>query len=153
MALIFTTFVYLASLSMSPEKAFALQIHSQLGGLYVHQIAHTFFLFSMGILIFWLQKSRLIEKRSWRYIQISCLFFILWNIDAIIGHTIDSRLSSHASLGGGWVRNMVLNRGIAFYLYYLIKMDHLLCVPAIMFLFLGLKRLKLESEEKEEKQE
>ena len=41
--------------------------------------------------------------------------------------------------GWGWVR----------VLYYAVKLDHLLCVPGLMFLYLGIKRLLKESRQEE----
>lgn len=148
MTYILALFVSFTGLLMGPDTASALQEHPAPEGLYAHQFAHGFFIFSMAFLAFWLQKSRLIEKRSWRYIQISCLCFILWNINAMVGHQIGSRLGEDVFVGSVWSRMLVVERAVAPHLYYFLKMDHLICVPAIIFLFLGLKRLRLESEEK-----
>ncbi|MDD5476343.1 MAG: hypothetical protein PHU03_07520, partial [Syntrophales bacterium] len=63
-----------------------MQVHAEPEGLYSHQMGHVFFLFSMAVFAFWLQKTRLAEKRGWRYIQFSCVAFILWNLDALWGH-------------------------------------------------------------------
>jgi len=123
----------------------ALQVHPEPEGLYAHQVAHAFFIFSMAILIFWLHKSRLVDNKGWRYIQIGCLCFILWNIIAMAGHIIDSKLSKEAFLGSGWTKTLVIEKAIAPYLYYLLKMDHFICVPAIVFLFIGIRKFRLET--------
>jgi len=144
--LIFTAAVCLAGLLAGPGTALAFQLHAAPEGQYAHQIAHAFFIVSMAIFAFWLHKMRLIEKRGWRYIQMSCFLFILWNIDAMVGHEIDIRLTADAFTGGGFTQSLVVERAIAPYLYYALKMDHLICVPPMVLLLTGLKRLKRESE-------
>lgn len=148
MTYIFAVLLCVAGLLIDPEMASALQEHPAPEGLYAHQFAHAFFIFSMAFLAYWLQQSRLVEKRSWRHIQISSLCFILWNINAMVGHEIGSRLGEDVFVGSVWSRMLVVERAVAPHLYYLVKMDHLICLPAIIFLFLGLRSLMLESEEK-----
>jgi len=127
-----------------PGSAAALQAHGGPEGLYAHQMAHLFFAFSMGLLIYWLRKRRLVELRGWRFIQYAAFFFILWNADAFVGHWLEEQsglieihrigtmhLRIDAMQGHEWVAR----------LYYLVKLDHLLCVPAMVFLFMGLRRL------------
>ena len=72
--------------------ALATQTHGQPEGLYVHQIAHLFFIISMGILEFWLRQRNLIKEKGWKYIQLAAVLFILWNIDAIIVHFLDEQI-------------------------------------------------------------
>lgn len=109
-----------------------------------HQIAHLFFIFSMGILIYWLREWKLVKETGWRLVQYSALFFILWNIDAVIVHYLDERNDIFRMINAGtWQASVELMRnskGLAF-LYYIVKLDHLLCVPAIFFLYAGLRQL------------
>lgn len=122
----------------------ATQTHGGLEGLYVHQLAHMFFAFAMGLLIFWLRKWRLTISVGWRYIQYAAWFFIAWNVDTVASHWIMEQsglidveiippLQIRITPVEGW---QWLSK-----IYYLTKLDHLLCVPALVFLFLGLKRL------------
>jgi len=128
-----------------PGVASAIQVHAAPEGLYVHQIAHVFLIASMAFLAFWLERTRLVKARGWRYIQVSSFCFILWNIEAIIGHVIESSLSESAFVGTGWAKSLVVENASAPYLYYVLKMDHLICVPAMIFLLLGLRKLNLEA--------
>ncbi|MFH1488729.1 MAG: hypothetical protein ABII06_07495 [Pseudomonadota bacterium] len=128
-------------------RVWAFQVHPEPEGLYSHLLAHIFFILSMAILAFWLQKTRLIRSKGWRYMQISCLLFIFWNLDTFLGHIIDSRMSPEAIVGSPWAKSLVLEKAIAPYLYYVLKMDHLICVPAIILLFIGLRSLKAGSGE------
>ncbi|MFZ0132041.1 MAG: hypothetical protein WAK95_05815 [Desulfobacterales bacterium] len=127
-----------------PLPAFATQGHTQPEGLYAHQLSHVFFLFSMGLLMYWLRKRGLVKTSGWRAIQFASLFFILWNADAFLVHFIEEQsqalaivrinpwhLRIQAADGFGWLAVV----------YYVAKLDHLLSVPALFFLYIGLKRL------------
>ena len=74
------------------DSALATQTHGQPEGLYVHQIAHIFFIISMGILEFWLRQRNLTNERGWKYIQVAAVLFILWNIDAVLVHLMEEHL-------------------------------------------------------------
>jgi hypothetical protein len=129
--------------------AMATQTHGQPEGLYVHQIAHLFFIISMGILEFWLRRRNLVREPGWKYIQLAAVFLILWNANAFAVHflveqvdflkvsTVD-RWHITISVTGG-------SKGVAL-LYYILKLDHLLCVPAMIYLYLGLKSLLKDTE-------
>ena len=82
MRLIFALLLVALGFLVAPSEGLALQVHTAPEGLYSHQIAHCFFIISMATLAFWLQERRLVEKRGWRHLQISCLLFIVWNINA-----------------------------------------------------------------------
>jgi hypothetical protein len=131
------------------EPAFATQAHSAPEGLYAHQLAHIFFIISMGVLIYWLRARRLVQSAGWRYIQYAALFFILWNLDAFTVHLLEEQLAiidiQRINL---WQINITAPRhstGLV-WLYYFAKFDHLLCVPALLFLYFGLKRLLKRTE-------
>lgn len=129
--------------------AMATQTHGQPEGMYVHQIAHLFFIVSMGILEYWLRQRNLVREPGWKYIQVAAVLFILWNIDAMAVHFLDEQIDflqvtlldewhMHISSSGG-------GKGMAL-LYYILKLDHLLCVPAMFCLYLGLKSLTQDTE-------
>lgn len=60
---------------MPVDNAGATQVHGGPEGLYVHQIAHFFFMFSMAILIYWLRERRLVQEKGWRFVQYAAFFF------------------------------------------------------------------------------
>jgi hypothetical protein len=127
-----------------PATAWATQTHGGLEGLYVHQFAHLFFAFSMGLLIYWLRKRQLVASAAWRSIQYAALFFIAWNCDAMVSHWLveQSGLIVVRTVEGMHIQ-ISTPQGMNWLsiIYYLTKLDHLFCVPALIFLFLGLKRL------------
>lgn len=127
-----------------PGDAWAVQEHGAPEGLYVHQGAHLFFTASMGLLVFWLRQRRLVSQAGWRYIQYAAFFFILWNIDAFLAHLLDEQLNAvdvvMAAPGKVLIEVGEYPAALAWF-YYAAKLDHLLCVPALMFLYAGLRRL------------
>ncbi|MEN8243997.1 MAG: hypothetical protein ABFS43_03740 [Thermodesulfobacteriota bacterium] len=140
-------FIYafmLAGLFVIAEPALATQTHSQPEGLYVHQIAHIFFIISMGSLEFWLRQRNLTKEKGWRYIQLAAVLFILWNIDAIAVHFLDEHLDIFgiAKIDLWHIQfDNPEGQDIVTLLYYLMKLDHLLCVPAMFSLYYGLKTI------------
>lgn len=131
-----------------PDHALATQGHGGMDGVYIHQLSHIFFAVSMGILIYWLRQRNLVNEAGWRFIQYAALFFILWNVDAIMVHLLDDQLDIiHVKKIDLW--HVQINaengqRGLET-LYYIAKLDHLFCVPALFFLYAGLRRLLKET--------
>ena len=126
------------------DPVLATQTHGQPEGLYVHQMAHIFFIISMGSLEFWLRQRNLIKEKGWKYIQLSAVLFILWNINAMMVHFLDEHLDilgiTKIDLWHIQIDNFQGSKTITT-LYYLLKLDHLLCVPAMFFLYFGLKTI------------
>lgn len=136
-------FLFIALLAW-PRCLFAAQVHSAPEGLFVHQIGHLFFIFSMGILIYWLRGRQLTHQKGWQRLQYAAFFFVLWNIDTLLAHFIESRPGIFSQISvGSWQAQIVSSPGneALTVVYYLTKMDHLLCVPAIIFLYLALREL------------
>jgi hypothetical protein len=142
--LLFGILVCFSELLLWPAASIATQGHAGIEGLYTHQLAHIFFAVSMAILIYWLRQRHLVQQKGWRYIQYSAFFFILWNLDAFTVHLLGEQL--------GWIEVSRVNawdiqlnarpeHRFLIPLYYLARLDHLLCVPALLFLYAGLRRL------------
>ena len=131
----------------APTSALATQGHGGIEGVYAHQIAHLFFIVSMGGLIYWLRQRGLVREKGWRMIQLSAFFFILWNLDAFLVHLLDDQMKiiqvTRIDFWKIQLTDLYNSQGLK-RLYYVAKLDHLLCVPAIVFLYLGLKRLVKE---------
>lgn len=138
--------VLLALLVLSPASALATQGHGGMEGLYAHQAAHLFFAAAMGVLWYWLRKTGLTAVRGWRFIQYSAVLFLLWNLDAFAVHELDEHLSLVLfNRADNWHLAFDASGGrLLPAVYYILKMDHLLCVPALAFLYVGLKSLLYE---------
>jgi hypothetical protein len=141
-------FVTSAWVFIAPDHALATQAHGAPEGIYAHQLAHIFFIISMGFLIHWLRERKLVKESGWRFIQYAAFFFILWNMDAFAVHLFDDQFGiiQIKRIGSYHVQINALNgnRSIEI-LYYIAKLDHLLCVPALIFLYVGLRRLLREN--------
>jgi len=127
-----------------PESVLAVQEHGAPEGIYSHQGAHLFFVASMVLLVYWLRQRRLVREAGWRYIQYAAFFFILWNTDAFTAHFLDeqSGILDTALAAPGKIKIEVEENLTALaWFYYIAKLDHLLCVPAMAFLYAGLRRL------------
>ena len=146
---LFKTFGLIVSIVFITEPALATQAHSAPEGLYAHQLAHIFFIVSMGVLMYWLRERKLVQAVGWRYIQYSALFFILWNADAFFVHLVEEQLGLVSIQRIGlWDIDITttMKSQTLLWLYYAAKLDHLLCVPALLFLYFGLRRLLKDTE-------
>lgn len=136
----------LAGLAVSPEKAWAFQSHPAPEGLYVHQLAHVVFIIAMGFLMYWLEVNLFTRQRGWRYIQVSALFFILWNMVAMSGHFVEEMVPRELFVGDpDWSQRLIAGTTLWADLFYVLKLDHIVCVPAIVCLFLGVRTLYLDA--------
>jgi hypothetical protein len=126
--------------------ALALQSHATPEeGLYSHQFGHLFFMLSLVFFAFWLQKTRLVQERGWRFLQISCFLLALWNIDAIAGHELELWLSESRLVGVASARIGLGDPRLWLpYIYFFLKLDHLLSVPALILLFIGLRKIAVD---------
>lgn len=127
-----------------PGDLYALQFHSSSEGIITHQIGHLFFLFSMVVLMFIISGKGLTIHKGWRLIQLSAFFFILWNGCAIAAHFLDNQIYAVSIEGraNGYAKIRVQNNSdLLGWVYYCLKLDHLLCVPAMFLMYRGLSSL------------
>lgn len=123
-----------------PGEAHALQVHGEPEGLYVHQMAHLHYIFALGY-FFWDIRRTSFTGRGWRYLQMFCGLMACWNALAFMGHLTGAYLDPGALLQTDCyletrlLSPFTLNK----YLYFITKLDHLIYVPALFFLFLGLR--------------
>lgn len=132
-----------------PDTAAALQVHGAPEGLYVHQLAHVYFIAALGYL-FWDIRRTSFAGEGWRYLQIFCVLMVCWNIIAFTGHIAGMQLlPQDFSTTGAYLDTTLLGPfTLHKCLYYLAKLDHVICVPALFFLFLGMRKLYRTVEQK-----
>ena len=122
-----------------PDSAVAVQQHGGAEGLISHQIGHVLFITGMLVLFYRLKGSRSIGP-GWFEFKIFIGLIILWNLLTFYGHWHQELISSD---------KFVLSRGLvtgfsisslpdAF--FYLSRLDHLLLVPAFLFLLSALNK-------------
>jgi hypothetical protein len=130
------------------DTVLATQAHATPEGIYAHQLAHLFFMLSMVMLIYWLRQRKLTRHSGWRYIQYAAFFFILWNVNVMLVHFLDEQamLITVERISTWQIRLSSSLGKWAEITYYLVRLDHLICVPALLFLFLGLKKLVADTE-------
>lgn len=134
------------ALAANPSPAWALQAHAGPEGLYVHQGAHIFLAFAMLLFAVNIQGSPLVRQKAWRLLATSAILFILWNIWAFVGHlSFFTRVESSFIMELGHITPSLPVTSWPEVLYYLLKMDHLLCLPALLFFYFGLKLFLAES--------
>ena len=131
-----------------PDSAWALQSHGPPEGMYIHQMAHVFFFGSLVYLYRDLSHSS-IRERGWHYLRWFCLLMLIWNIVAFIGHAVTFSLSpEHIDQPGSYFHCRLLGPMDATkILFYITRFDHLLVVPALFFLYLGLRTLYVQVED------
>lgn len=134
------------------DTALATQAQGTPEGIYAHQLAHLFFMVSMVILIYWLRQRKLTSHTGWRYIQYAAFFFILWNVNVTLVHFLDEQamLITVERISTWQIRVSSSLGKWAEITYYVARLDHLICVPALLFLLLGLKRLVADTEKSTE---
>jgi hypothetical protein len=138
---------FLAALSwtiLSPDPAFATCDYGRPEGVHTHQLAHIFFIISMGILIYRLKNKKCPRSPGWKFIQYSAFFFILWSLDASTVHFLSEQLDiiQIKTIGLWQIKiNDYFDNNLLKFFYYLARMDYLLLLPGFIFLYYGLIRL------------
>ncbi|GAB6097479.1 hypothetical protein JCM14469_37330 [Desulfatiferula olefinivorans] len=131
-------------LAAFPPTLFATQAHGEPEGIVVHQMGHLFFMVAMAVFAYWLRQRRTLTRGGWRYIMLFALLLVIWNANVMLLHYLDEQSGLILAVKDGFWHITIdsLNGSdVLSVLYYLGKMDHLLGVPALVFLYLGLRRL------------
>ena len=135
--LLFVTLLYCM---LFPEQSMALQTHSQPEGMYVHQMAHIFFMAALGYL-YWDTQRSAFSGRGWTYLRVFCVLTILWNLLALTGHAATQNLHPEDFTNSDGYLLSRVNMPLTFVklTYYTAKLDHLLTVPAMFFLYMSVR--------------
>ena len=115
-------------------------------GSYVHQMAHLLFCAAMLFFIHEMFQEKLQRQRGFQLLVWSCAILAIWNLDAVVGHTVEWDLSNPVILGHGLSRRLLMENGQV-WLYYITQLDHfILLIPAFYLFYRGLKTLARESQ-------
>lgn len=124
----------------------ATQAHGGMEGIIAHQAGHLFFMISMGTFAYWLRQRGATAQKGWRYIFYAAIFFALWNLDVILVHLLDEQLMVVDVTKMGMLDYRITSgSSLLTEIYFLAKHDHLLCVPPMIFFYLGLRQLLADS--------
>jgi len=128
-----------ATLLLYPGTALASWFQWGTEGSYVHQISHLLFAGAMLYFIYEMRKAGLTQYRGFRLLSWSCWIFVFWNLDAVIGHSLEWALLNPVIMGQGLSRWLYME-DLHTWLFYLFKFDHfLLLLPAFYLFYRALK--------------
>ena len=123
----------------------AFQAHGAPEGLYVHQMSHILFGGGLAYLYWHTRRTAALTSKGWRYLRVYCVLLILWNILTFTGHAVETILTpDDFSNSGSWGAVMLEPFTLPKIVFYIVKMDHLLCVPAAFYLLISLRTFYLE---------
>ena len=148
---IYIVVFFLVALSwtiLCPDLALATCDYGRPEGVHTHQLAHIFFIISMGILLYKLRRKNTNLSSGWKFIQYSALFFILWSLDASAVHFLNEQSNIiQVKTIGPWQIKITdcFDNNLLKVFYYLARMDYLLFMPAVFFLYYGLRNLLKEN--------
>ena len=124
--------VFFLLCSPSPGQAALFEWATE--GSYVHQVAHLLFFGAMLFFIREMYRGGLQAARGFRCLIWACWLLALWNLDALIGHSIDWSLRNPLILGEGLSRRIVME-DVRLWVYYIHRLNHFLLTPLAFYLF------------------
>jgi signal transduction histidine kinase len=138
----------LALLTGAPSLAWAYVPH-EYPAVYTHQIARIFLFFAFLVVLFALVRNRLHLQKGWRYLYLSLLLFLLWNLSVFTGRiaeflTIVQTIGSSEGLQY-FDRSIRIDRFA--YLYYIGRLDFILLNAAMLLFYSGLRELTQKAQE------
>lgn len=132
-------------LLLEAMPALALQTHGEPEGLYAHQIGHVLYFLAMAGLVYKIRISQLWASSAWRWIAGGGFLLALWNIWAFVGHVAAILLPRDHFIGSVETGYTALTMvSVLDYLYWFLRMDHLLCVPALICIYIGLRQMRCQ---------
>ncbi len=132
-----------AALLFSAAQAQAVQVHSSAEGLISHQLGHLLFTLAMVVLLFRLNRSRLLGA-GWYEFKGFLRFIIFWNILTFTGHWMQHGIASSRFIRlNNQITAFRITNGFDFF-FYLTRLDHLLLVPAFILLLLAIRKWGME---------
>jgi hypothetical protein len=126
-----------------PESAFAYIPHwDPQEGFFIRQFSYLFFLVAMLFFFYELKQENLHQKPGFRFLALASGFFALWNLDCFVGQFVALNLGDPVVTGSaGIFSQKLVMTDPEVWVYYLTKLDHLLLVPAFLFLYFGIRAL------------
>lgn len=129
---------------IAANSAWAVQQHGGTEGLVSHQIGHLLFIAGMFYLLY---RLRVFSPSGpgWKEFKLFVWLIIFWNVLTFYGHwhreLIDPAKFLHS---GGRTTGFIIS-GPMDVLFYISRLDHLLLLPAFLFLLAALMRWRKHS--------
>ena len=131
----------LAACALCPDAALALQVHDAPGeGLYAHQMGHIYYVVALAFFFAYIRRSDF-NERSWRYLQAFCILLTAWNLLSFAGHIAALHVAPAdlVEFALNLDDRLLPPYTLAKWLYYLARLDNLLCVPALWCLYMAMR--------------
>ena len=130
-------FISITALLFFPRAALAVQHHGGMEGLVSHEIGHALFVAGLVIFLVWIRGYR---ERGWPAFRASLFFLLLWNLLTFSGHILyELQDPSLFSRSDGAIAAFRAT-GAAGLFFYLTRLDHILLLPAMIFLLAALRQ-------------
>lgn len=123
----------------SASSVWAVQSHGGAEGLVSHQIGHFLFISGMVYLLIRFHLMR-IQGKGWREFKAFIWLLVLWNLMTFSGHWMDELVSREKFIKSNGSTLSFVADNFLDVLFYLTRLDHLLLVPAFIFLLLALRK-------------
>ena len=136
------------ALAVLPRPALAAWFQWGTEGSYVHQTAHLLFAGAMCFFLYEIHRGKLQKVRGFRYLRWACWFLVMWNLDAIVGHTLEWGLINPVIVGQRLDKWLLMEDAYTWCYYITRYMHYLLLAPAFYLFYRGMKdfALGVESE-------
>jgi len=124
---------------LPPNLAWAVQAHGGVEGLVSHEIGHLLFILGMVSLIYHVYHLQM-RGPGWSEFKIFLWLILLWNFLTFSGHWMRECITPEKFItNNGQIIAFDISN-IADGYFYLTRMDHLILVPAFLFLLFALKK-------------
>lgn len=130
-------FIAMTALLFFPGAALAVQHHGGMEGLVSHEIGHVLFMAGLIMFLVWIRGY---HEKGWPAFRSSLFLLLLWNVLTFSGHLLYEMQDGSGFIRDGG-RTVAFHAGSAADLYlYLTRFDHVLLLPAMIFLFIALRQ-------------
>lgn len=119
--------------------AHAIQTHDGMEGLVAHQIGHILFTLGMATLLVSIF-HRGLKGPGWAQFKAFLVLAIGWNILTFAGHWLREYMAPQYVMDGTGRTCGFQITDLGDGLFYLSKLDHILLIPALLFLLLALRK-------------
>ncbi|MCK5195284.1 MAG: hypothetical protein KAQ71_15840 [Desulfobulbaceae bacterium] len=135
----FSLSVLWLNVMLCATPAWAVQSHGGAEGLVSHQLGHILFFISMVFLLLQ-QRHRRLTGPGWREFKVFLILIILWNCLTFVGHWLREvvDMGKFVQDNGHTVGYQITNTFDL--IFYLTRLDHILLVPAFLYLLMALRR-------------
>jgi signal transduction histidine kinase len=137
--------VVLVLICSVPQEAHAYVPHDY-SAIYTHQIGNIYYSLACLVFLWTILRNGLQRKRGWRYIFLSVIFFLLWDVMVFVSRIAEVISADNAAFvadqsakGWNYFRKTIEIHGIAGYLLYVGRFDFLILIVAQFLFYQGLQ--------------